>query len=442
MNKHTGHPQTTRRHQWVHELRLGLIYVALASLVGCQLLDSNPPPTTTIGGSVEVELIAGKAQAKPAGGEGWTDFHGRFSLLFDDQIQVPADEASPAELSLADGSMMTLEPGTVIQLVQAVPPESRPLFRVVQGRIAVNAVSSDQLFDIYVSVPASFTYEILNFVVDNQQPGTTFQLWVDETTARIAMGMAGQVQVRTDSDSEVLEAEWQAWAELDGEIEIVKPRPTDTPTPTPTHTPTYTPTPTITPTPTATPTDTPTATPTPTSTPTPTRPSGQGTLLPGVTPGITPRPTVPLPQVYGAPALVEPFANQTLGYNLQQTISLLWAPTDLAENHWYEVQLWRENESPTGHYWTKENWWDMGSEYYPGDYYWRVLIVQGQGSGVLGAVSPPSETRFFRWVPWMAPPVTPSQPTDTPRPTSTPIPPTDTPVPPTSTPTLRPPPGG
>lgn len=429
MNEQQGNQQRARRHRLVSRLKLGLVCASLMSLAACQFLFPSPPPATSGDAAVEVELFSGKAWAQPAGGEGWTEFHGHFSLLFDDQIQVPQEATSPAELLLADETLIRLEPGATLQLIQPIPPEFRPVFRLVEGRIAVNAVSSAQLFDIYVSVPASFTYETLDFVVDNQQTGTTFELWLDGTTAHIAMGMEGLVQVRTEVDSETLEPEWQASAELDGEIDVVRPRPTDTPTPTATTTPTNSPTPTVTPTPTEIPTSTATPTLTPTSTSPPT-PTGQGTPPPGG----TARPTAALPLVYPAPALVEPYSDQVLGFNLQQSVTLLWVPGSLAENHWYEVQLWRENETPTGHHWTKENWWDMGPEYYPGDYYWRVVIVQGKEGDVLGAVSQPSETRYFRWVPWVATPPPASQPTNTPRPTDTPIPPTDTPVPPTNTP--------
>jgi hypothetical protein len=434
MNEQRGDRQTALRHWLVGGLRLCLVCVVLAPLAACQLFSPPPPPSTFSGGAVEIELISGRAWAKPAGGEGWTEFHGRFSLLFDDQIQAPKEATSPAELRLADETMIRLEPGTILQLVQAIPPESRPVFRLVEGRFAVNAASSEQLFDIHISVPASFTYETLNFVVDNPQAGTTFHLWLDGTTARIEVGAAGQVQVNTETGKETLEPEWQAWAGLDGEIYVVKPRPTDTPTPTATSTPTNSPTPTVTPTPTEAPTLTATPTDTPTPTPTPTRAGAQGTLTPGFPPGPTARPTIPLPQVYQAPALLEPNNDQAFGFNQQQSITLQWTLTPVANNHWYEVQLWRENESPAGHYWTKENWWDLGAAYYPGDYYWRVIIVQGKEGDVLGAVSPPSETRYFRWVPFVAPSTPVLQPTNTPWPTDTPIPPTKTPIPPTNTP--------
>jgi hypothetical protein len=297
-------------------------------------------------------------------------------------------------------------------------------------------VSSDQLFDIYVSVPASFTYDILNFVVDSQQKGTAFQLWLDETTAHILVGTEGLVRVTTDEDEAILEPEWQAWAEIDGEDQITEPRPPDTPTPTVTATPTAT----HSPTPTLTPTPSPTASPTPTATLTPTPTEIRETPTPVATSTPTVRATAALPHLYEAPTLLEPHANQVFGFDQQQSINLVWTPVSLAEDHWYEVQLWQEGEQPRGHYWTKENWWDMGPEYYPGDYYWRVVIVQGKEEGVVGAVSPPGETRYFQWVAvGPAPTPKPDKPSK-PKPTDPPQPkPTDPPQPkPTKKPTSRP----
>jgi len=419
-------------------------------LAACQFpFPFSPTPLPTPSGSnAEVELVSGKGQARPPGGEGWTEFHGRFSLLFGDRIRVPEAETSPAEFRLTDGTTLHLDPGTVLQLVEPGPPETRPVFRLVKGRMAVTVASSDQLFDIYLSVPASFTYETLNFVIDGQQTGTAFQVWLDETTARIAMGTAGLALVTTGEDEATLEPEWEAWAELDGEIHILKPRPPDTPTPTVTATPivtaTYSPTPTATPSPTPQFTETPTPTSTPTLTPTPT--AVRETPTPVATPTPTVKPTVVLPQLYEAPTLLEPSVDQVFGFDWQPTINLVWTPMSLAEEHWYEVQLaHKENEEPTGRYWTNENWWDMGPEYYqPGDYYWRVVIVQGKEDDVVGAISPPSETRHFQWLATAPTPPPSSKPKPTkppePKPTKPPEPePTKPPEPkPTKPPEPRP----
>jgi serine/threonine-protein kinase len=226
---------------------------------------------------------------------------------------------------------------------------------------------------------------------------------------------------------------------------------TDTPSPTPTVTATPSLTPTYSPTPTATPSLTPTYNPTPTATsnptmsrtPTPTRtptrthtptPEVEGATLETSTPVSTPtptlKPTIALPQLYEVPKLLEPLSDQSFGFDRRQNIHLLWTPISLAQDHWYEVQLQlQEDEELRGRYWTKENWWDMGPEhYYPGDYYWRVIVVQGKEDDVVGAVSPPSETWYFEWLP-VAPTRSPR-----PRPTSTPKPsPTNTKPSPTNT---------
>jgi hypothetical protein len=162
------------------------------------------------------------------------------------------------------------------------------------------------------------------------------------------------------------------------------------------------------------------------------------------TPTPTARPTVALPQLYEAPTLLEPHSNEILGFDRQQSVHLLWTPDSLAEDHWYQVQLQlEEDEELRGRYWTKENWWDMGPAYYqPGDYYWRVVIVQGKEENTVGAISPPSETWYFQWIPVGPTPTPAPKPTNTPKPkpTNTPKPkPTNTPKPPpTNTPKPEP----
>ena len=218
------------------------------------------------------------------------------------------------------------------------------------------------------------------------------------------------------------------------------------PTPTPTHTPTDTPTPTstATATATATPSLTPTHSPTSTATASPTTtrtralthtatPTERVTLdtpTPEATPTPTVKPTAALLQVYDAPKLLEPISGQIYVFDQRRTIHLLWIPTSLAGDHWYEVQVQMPGDAELrSQHWTKENWWDMGPDYYrSGDYFWRVVIVQGQGGDVVGAVSPASETWHFEWLE-VAPTSTPGpKPTNTskPRPTNTPEPPKPT----------------
>lgn len=222
--------------------------------------------------------------------------------------------------------------------------------------------------------------------------------------------------------------------------------PTPMPSPTPTVTaapglsPIYSPTPTPTPNLAPTRTATPTRSPTLTRTPGPIEGTALGTPTPTVTLTPTVRPTVALPQLYEQPKLIEPRSNQVFGFEQQPSIRLVWTPASLAENHWYEVQLRRtEDEEPTARHWTKENWWDMGSEYYnSGGYYWRVIIVQGSEENVVGAVSLPSEMRYFRWIQVAPTSTSTPQATSTLRPTKTSTLPTSTPTPPTDTPTPTP----
>jgi serine/threonine protein kinase len=213
--------------------------------------------------------------------------------------------------------------------------------------------------------------------------------------------------------------------------------PTDTPSPTATSTATATPslTPTHSPTSTATASPTTTRTPTLTHTATPTERVTLETPTPVATPTPTVKPTVALLELYDAPKLLEPTSSQIFVFNQRQTIHLLWIPTSLAGDHWYEVQVQMAGDAELrSQYWTKENWWDLGPDYYrSGDYFWRVVIVQGKEGDVAGAVSPPSETWHFEWLA-VAPTSTPGpKPTNTSRPQATkaptqPPPPTKEPI--------------
>jgi hypothetical protein len=179
-----------------------------------------------------------------------------------------------------------------------------------------------------------------------------------------------------------------------------------------------------------------TLTPTLTHTATPTERAALETPTPVATPTPTVKPTVALLELYDAPKLLEPISDQIYVFDQRRTIHLLWIPTSLAGDHWYEVQVQMPGDAELGsQHWTKENWWDMGPDYYrPGDYFWQVVIVQGRGGDVVGAVSPPSETWHFEWLE-AAPTSTPGpKPTNTPRPQTTKAPT----QPPTKAPTKEP----
>ena len=181
---------------------------------------------------------------------------------------------------------------------------------------------------------------------------------------------------------------------------IPEKTPTSTPTKvptstsTPTHTPTATPvlptptpvppTPTpVPPTPTPVP-PTPTYTPTATSTPTP------------IPPTLTPTPS-PTPKLYPPPILQSPADGQSYT-GKGATIVLRWSwDGQLGSDEYYDVQVWREGETPHGIAWSKETSYQLGPMFYPGRYNWRIVVIRGENGKWEEDLSPPSETRTFSW---------------------------------------------
>jgi hypothetical protein len=176
------------------------------------------------------------------------------------------------------------------------------------------------------------------------------------------------------------------------------PGPTDTPGPSPTPLPTRTPRPS------------------PTSCPCGSCYIGRGTYGCCPCPTVTPMPvatTTAIPTVAPpspAPGLHGPGDGDDFEPN--DEILLMWDTTILAEDEWYEVQLWKEGEPPKVVQWVKEGTWKVERSYYPGRYQWRIRIVRGQEGRKERDLSPPSQTWSFSW---LSPVVqTPTAPTSTP----------------------------
>jgi len=189
--------------------------------------------------------------------------------------------------------------------------------------------------------------------------------------------------------------------------------PAMTRTPVPTTTSTATVAPSATPTPSATavppsvtPTETATETavpPTATVTETPTETAAPPTATAiAIPPTSTPRPPTATPTAtqtltpdpYPAPVLIAP-ANDVRA----QQVQLAWTwPSQLKENEWFDVQVWREGEEPHGIAWVKEQSLLVGGNMARGVYRWRIVVIQGQGGQVEKNLTPPSETRTFELI--------------------------------------------
>jgi RNA polymerase subunit RPABC4/transcription elongation factor Spt4 len=184
------------------------------------------------------------------------------------------------------------------------------------------------------------------------------------------------------------------------------PTPTEVILP-PTETPTETPRP-----PTAIPTATATFTPVITATAT-----TVGTATPVESPisteTLTATPTEAPVVKYPAPQLIGP-EDQTgwppdrdLLFSSGSIIELSWEPVGaLAENEWYAVSLTytdKNGEPARRDRWTRDTTWPVGQDLYEllgGDreVRWNIAVVWDRtGLGEGAPISPPSETRMFRW---------------------------------------------
>jgi hypothetical protein len=164
---------------------------------------------------------------------------------------------------------------------------------------------------------------------------------------------------------------------------------TETPTPTSSVTPTAeaTPTPTLTP-------ELPTATFTPlppTATFTPVPPTPTYTPTPP-TPTVTPTPSTCAPPTLGSPA-------NGAQFEAGQNVVLQWSYScSLAENEYFDVQIWRDGDPRRGVTWTKDTQYTLDAQAYGGGRYnWSIAVVRGQDGQVQGWVTDPAPDRWLEW---------------------------------------------
>jgi len=76
--------------------------------------------------------------------------------------------------------------------------------------------------------------------------------------------------------------------------------------------------------------------------------------------------------------------------------TLSWAfDATLADDEWFDVQVWKPGEDLLGIAWVKENQYSIGEGFKPGEYLWRIVVIQGRAGQPLDQLSLPSETRNF-----------------------------------------------
>jgi len=304
-------------------------------------------------GGINMIVVSGQAMIQSGGGN-TSVVEGQEAVLATGD-QVMADEAG-VKLLLVDGSLLDLKPDTELQVV-TFSAEGTTKLRQLKGRLEVEAASPLLTIEISTSGSEGFALKTMQFTATPAVRETAFGLWIDGLNAHLTVG-AGGVNVTNDDRTETIPAGSKVQASQDGKLIVSSNEPPVGPTVVVVATDDLTPTPTATATATAT----------------------SEYLL------------------YPAPGLQGPGDGDHFEPN--DDILLMWdTPIPLAEDEWYEVQLWREVDVPyTVVQRVKEETWKVEPKYYPGRYQWRVLIVRGQEGRKERDLSPPSQTWSFSWL--------------------------------------------
>ncbi|HPL30750.1 MAG TPA: hypothetical protein PLG21_22115, partial [Anaerolineae bacterium] len=127
------------------------------------------------------------------------------------------------------------------------------------------------------------------------------------------------------------------------------------------------------------------------------------TTAPTSTTAVHPTPTVrwiagppasATPRWFPAPTLDSPGQGECTG-----SIEFTWTwPYALADDEYFDLQVYRIGTQPEGIAWCKERRYrTTGLLLGEGQYYWRVQVIRGQAGQVQGVVSDPSAACLFTW---------------------------------------------
>jgi hypothetical protein len=313
-------------------------------------------------GGINMIVVSGQARIRSDGGDTLVVEGQEAAITTGDQII--ADEAG-VKLLLADGSLLYLNPDTDLQVV-TFSAEGMARLSQLKGRIEVEAASPLLTIEISTSASNAFVLKTMQFTATPAVRDTTFRLWIDGLNAHLTVE-AGEVNVTNDDRTATISTGHEVKAIPGGELIVSQTGAPVGPTAVAVAT---------------------------------------ANLVPTITPDlIHPSPTVTATltvapnYLYPAPGLHGPGDGDD--FKPSDDILLIWdTPTPLAEDEWYEVQLWREGNVPyTVVDRVKEEAWKVKSEYYPGSYQWRIVIVRVQEEGRKEMeLSPPSLTWSFSWL--------------------------------------------
>ncbi len=352
-------------HQRIKRYEVPLsILICLLGVISCQLQKGFYAPPEE-GERREVNVIAGVAGVEAGDQIAWVE--GKTTLATGSRITTKYG----ARLLFSDSSLVYLTPGSELVIIDYHPElKLSPL----KGCLEVETESSSPILEISTSTTASFVLEILNLTISPAGEKTSYRLWLDKPGVRVRVEV-GQVRIRADGQEVIIPA-GEELCFIPGEA-LPSIQQTARSTPSAPAAPATPPSPTLTPT---------------------------TTLLTATT-------FPPEHPSYPSPVLVGPLHRSH--FRAEEDILLIWAPVgSLAEDAWYEVQLWKPDETEhTIAAWSKENVWKVGKKYSPGLYNWRIVVVLGRDEQRQMELSPPSQTWTFSW--GVARPPIPSQPTST-----------------------------
>ena len=357
------------------------VVLCFLGLITCQLEEAFHPPQ---GGSegIEVDIVAGVVGVEV--GDQITWIEGKTTLEKRSRVTTKYG----ARLLFGDTSFVRLTPGSELAIL-----DNHPELRLspLKGCLEVETEGSSPILEISTSTSSAFVLEILNLTISPGGKKTIYRIWLDKSGVRLRVEV-GQVGLRANGREMTIVAGEDLRA-LPGEVLLTGQRST-TPTPGRARL-------------TATSAREATATPF-SSTPAPgwARPTTTSILPAAAT-------SPPDHSSYLSPVLVGPLNRSH--FRAEEDILLIWAPVGpLAEDEWYEVQLWKPGE--TEHKiaaCSKENVWKVDRKYYPGSYNWRVIVVLGRDEQRQMELSPPSQTWTFSWGRAQSPIPIPSSPTPT-----------------------------
>ena len=211
---------------------------------------------------------------------------------------IRTGEDQSATLLVGDSDRLWLDPNSGFRVISPIPPEQRPVLRLLEGRLRYRAESNRYMLGTRFEVPSELRILVTDLTVAPVETGAEFQMLIEDDVVTVIVSK-GEIAARGNGVSENLFTDWRAIVRPGEPMEVIPPRLPDTPTPTVTSTPTgaLIPVGSATSTATATLTPTPTLTATFTLTPSPTfrprlSPSATSTLAPTEPP---PPPTQPPP---------------------------------------------------------------------------------------------------------------------------------------------------